>query len=201
MLGPMAQLITEAELDDVELRVADGRGHVERAELLERWATDATAYELADGIRRAHLLLVAAEHLEMAGELERALAAARRAAEASDAEPHEATGTIVAALLALGRRDDAVGEADALRGSGSGDWWRHLHVAEAFELADELELAERWFVITLRIIERDPEHDVADRLIALSGRFRVRRDAGKPEDVLDAETTQLRELLGYEPIR
>jgi len=196
----MAQLIREDDLDVLELRVADGRGHVARAELLEQWATDATAYELDDGIRRAHLLLVAAEHLEMAGELDRALAVARRAAEASDAEPHEATGRLVSILLALGDRDAALGMADELRGSGSEAWWRPLHVAEAFEFADELELAERWFVITLRIVERDPEHDVADRLIALSGRFRVRRDAGKPEDVLDAETSQLRELLGYEPI-
>ncbi|MFC9919519.1 hypothetical protein [Agromyces binzhouensis] len=196
----MAQLITEDDLDELELRVADGRGHVARADLLERWATDDAAFELAAGVRRAHLLLVAAEHFEMAGELDRALAVARRAAEASDAEPHEATGRLVAILLALGERDAALHTADALRGSGSGQWWRHLHVAESFEFADELELAERWFVITLRLIERDPEHDVADRLIALSGRFRVRRDAGKPEDVLDAESSQLRELLGYEPI-
>jgi hypothetical protein len=196
----MAQLITETDLDDLELRVADGNGHVGRAELLERWATDAAAFELEDGVRRAHLLLVAAEHLEMAGELERARSLARRAAEASDAEPHEATGTLVSILLALGERDAAVAAADGLRGAGSEEWWRHLDVAESFELADELALAERWFVITLRIVERDPDHDVADRLIPLSGRFRVRRDAGKPEDVLDADTSQLRELLGYEPI-
>uniref|UniRef100_UPI003397E29E hypothetical protein n=1 Tax=Agromyces zhanjiangensis TaxID=3158562 RepID=UPI003397E29E len=129
-----------------------------------------------------------------------ALAAARRAADASDCEPSEATGRLVAILLALGERDAAIETADALRVSGTAPWWRHLHVAEAFEFADEFELAERWFAITLRLVERDPEHDVADRLIALSGRSRVRRDAGKPEDVLDAETSQLRELLGYEPI-
>ncbi|WP_430645638.1 hypothetical protein [Agromyces sp. GXS1127] len=196
----MAQLITETDLDDLELRVVENGGHVARADLLERWATDAAAFELDAGVRRAHLLHVAAEHLEMAGELDRALAMVRRAGEASDAEPDETTGTLVSILLALGRRDAAVEAADALRGSGNGEWWRHLDVAEAFELADELALAERWFVITLRVIERDPDHDVADRLIPLSGRFRVRRDAGKPEDVLDAETSQLRELLGYEPI-
>lgn len=195
----MAQLITEDDLDGLELRVsADPDHHVERAEMLVRWATDAESFSLDDDVRRAHLLLVAAEHYETAGELQRALEFARRAAEASDSVPGEVSGTLVSILLALGERDAAIAEADALRGAGLDDWWPLLAVAEVFELADELALAERWFVIALRVVERDAEHDVDDRLTALSGRYRVRRDAGKHEDVLDVETRELAGLLGVE---
>ena len=194
----MVTLITEADFDDLETG-SNGTNHqVERAELLERWATDTEAFELGGDLRRAVLLLAAAEHLEMAGEHDRALDLARRAGEASDAEPHEATGALVSILLARGERDAAVAATDGLRASQTEAWWRYWDVAEAFELADELALAERWFVITLRAVERDPEYDVGDRLVALTGRHRVRRDAGKPEDVLDLETNELRGLLGYE---
>jgi hypothetical protein len=194
----MVTLITEADFDGLETG-SNGTNHqVERAELLERWATDTEAFELADDVRRAVLLLAAAEHFEMAGELDRALDLVRRADEASDAEPHETTGALVSILLARGERDAAVAASDALRASQTEAWWRYWDVAEAFELADELALAERWFVITLRAVERDPEYDVGDRLVALTGRHRVRRDAGKPEDVLDLETNELRGLLGYE---
>lgn len=195
----MAQLITEADLDDLELRVSDGPGHhTAQAELLERWAVEGDGFVLGAGVRRAQLLFIAAEHLEAAGELDRALAVARRAAEASDVEPGEAGGTLVSILLDLGERDAAIAEADRLRAARIDDWWRLLDVAEVFELADELELAERWFVIALRCVERDPEHDVDDRIAALAGRYRVRRDAGKAEDVLDVETRELAGLLGVE---
>ncbi|GAA1818482.1 hypothetical protein [Agromyces neolithicus] len=194
----MATRITEADVDDLEFGSNGTNHHVERAELLERWATDTGSFELDDDLRRATLLLASAEHLEMAGELDRALDLVRRAGAASDVEPHETVGALVSILLARGERDAAIAASDALRASQSAAWWRYWDVAEAFELADELALAERWFVITLRAIERDPEYDVGDRLVALTGRHRVRRDAGKPEDVLDIETNELRGLLGYE---
>lgn len=195
----MVQRVTEEDLDNLELRVSAGPAHHrERAELLERWASEPDAYELGDGVRAAHLLLVAAEHLEMAGDLEQARALARRGAEASDAVPGEAAGTLVSILLDLGERDAAIAEADALRAAPSDDWWSALHVAEVFELADELALAERWFVIALRSIERDDEHDADDRLTALVGRYRVRRDADKDEDVLDLETRELAGIFGVE---
>ncbi|MGX5695969.1 hypothetical protein ACWKWP_07210 [Agromyces soli] len=195
----MAQLITDDDLDGLELRAsADPNHHVERAELLLRWATDTESFALDDDVRQAHLLLVAAENLEMAGELDRALALARRAAEASDAVPGEVSSTLVSILLARGERDAAIAEADALRAAGLGEWWPLLAVAEVFELADELALAERWFVIALRVVERDAEHDADDRLTALAGRYRVRRDAGKDEDVLDIETRELAGLFGVE---
>uniref|UniRef100_UPI00339153DA hypothetical protein n=1 Tax=Agromyces zhanjiangensis TaxID=3158562 RepID=UPI00339153DA len=111
----MAQLITEDDLDVLELRVADGRGHVARADLLERWATDAAAFELDDGIRRAHLLLVAAEHFEMAGELDRALSAARRAADAVRGRPAVDGGALVAGLAG-----QLLGGAEALAAASAG---------------------------------------------------------------------------------
>lgn len=195
----MVQLITEDDLDGLELRVSAGANHhVERAELLERWASDTGEFELHADLRRSHLFHVAAEHLEMAGELDRALQLVQRAAEASDARPGETTSTRVSILLARGERDEALAAADALRAAQVDDWWQQLAVAEVFELADELALAERWFVIALRTVERDPEHDADDRLTALAGRYRVRRDADKGEDVLDIETRELAGILGVE---
>lgn len=195
----MVQLITEDDLDGLELRAsASPNHHVDRAELLERWASDTEAFELHADVRRSHLFHVAAEHLELAGELDRALQSVRRAAEASDARPGETTSTLVSILLARGEREEALAAADALRGAQVDDWWAQLAVAEVFELADELALAERWFVIALRTVERDPEHDADDRLTALAGRYRVRRDADKGEDVLDIETRELAGILGVE---
>ena len=193
----MVTLITEADFDDLETG-SNGTNHqVERAELLERWATDTEAFELGGDLRRAVLLLAAAEHFEMAGEHDRALDLARRAGEASDADPRGDRRTRLDPAGAWRARRRGRGDR-GLRASQTEAWWRYWDVAEAFELADELALAERWFVITLRAVERDPEYDVGDRLVALTGRHRVRRDAGKPEDVLDLETNELRGLLGYE---
>lgn len=50
------------------------------------------------------------------------------------------------------------------------------------------------------MLERLGDADAYQRSSFLSGRYRSRRDAGLPIDVLDTETGRLRASLGQEPI-
>ena len=196
-------------IDDVEaLELSEVRGGAEtretrlreRVETFVDWAVDRERYVLDDSVTSAHLLLIAAEHLESLRELDRALDLAERAAASDDVAPFEATPTLVSIRLARGETAAAVSLADELRRGGTDDALLVEQVAEAFEHAGELAAAERWNVIGLRLLERLGDADAYQRSSFLSGRYRSRRDAGRPIDVLDTETERLRASLGQEPI-
>lgn len=173
----------------------------ERVDQLISWA-DREEYDLDETVSRGYLLSAAAEHLADLGELDRALELASRAAEAATGdERFEAYPGLISIRLARGERQDALALADEVRRAQVDDALLVERLAEEFEHAGELELAERWFVIALRRAEQTGfATDDAIRSMALSGRYRVRRDAGKPIDVLDAETQRLREALGQPPL-
>lgn len=181
--------------------VRAGRRLQERVDQLISWA-EGEEYELDETVSRGYLLSAAAEHLADLGELDRALELASRAAEAATGdERFEAYPGLIAIRLARGERQEALALADEVRRAQLDDALLVERLAEEFEHAGELQLAERWFVIALRRAEQTGiATDDAVRSMALSGRFRVRRDAGKPIDVLDAETQRRREALGQPPL-
>ncbi|MGH3353106.1 MAG: hypothetical protein ACRDPS_20755, partial [Nocardioides sp.] len=73
-------------------------------------------------------------------------------------------------------------------------------IAEAYELADRLEQAHRWYTIALRPYEPDDvAHDMTASHAAISRR-RVRRQLGLPEDRFDAAAKRARaEATGRDP--
>ncbi len=203
----MATLITEDDIDNLELRDFDESTgsvtggvaeHLEKAAILEEWATDAESYELDEGITPAHLLIVAAEHLQIGRDFEEAFRLAREGREHPSAQPFEAHPTLIGLHLELEQRSEAIELADEVRASGADELGIYEMIAETFELAGELAVAERWYAIALRALDKVQLESPADRVSLLSGRYRVRRDAQKPLDVLDTETEQLRVSRGLE---
>ena len=205
----MTTVITENDIDELELRDFDeatgsitggAAEHLEKAAIFEEWATDADSYTLSDGVTPAHLLIVAAEHVQMAQDTAEAFRLARTASEHPSAEPFEAHPTLISLHLESNELEAAVTLADEVRTGGADELGIYEMIAESFEDAGELTLAERWFAIGLRMLDRVGVESPNDRLSLLSGRYRVRRDADKPLDVLDVETEQLRIESGLDPL-
>ncbi|PPL17334.1 hypothetical protein [Microterricola pindariensis] len=205
----MVTLITEDDIDELELRDFDERAgsstggvaeHLEKAAIFESWATDADAYTLDDGVTPAQLLIVAAEHLQMGRDYDEAFRLALAAAGHPSAQRFEAHPTLISLHLELDQRAEALALADEVRTAGAPELGIYEAIASSFEIADELALAERWYAIALRALDKVNLESPADRLSLLSGRYRVRRDAGKPLDVLDTETEQQRAAQGLAPL-
>jgi hypothetical protein len=178
----MTDQVTERDLENLEESADD---HVQIAETVLGWADSA---QLSPPLTVGRLLIVAAEHLRLAGRLDDALATAQQARPGTfDAHP-----TLVGIHLDRGEADAAAALADEVRTAGPTVELAQ-QLAEAFELGSELPAAERWYAIALRDADEQARPDI------LLGRYRVRRDAGKPMDVLDAETEQLAARLGRRP--
>ncbi|UOE45561.1 hypothetical protein [Agromyces larvae] len=196
----MPQIITSDDVYDLEFTRLDKRNRDEqlrsRVGTLIEWATDREKYELGDRVTRAYLLLVAAEHLFDIGDHDEAWNLAEAASGQADAELFEAHPLMIEMKLESGERDAAIELADEIRTARLGDWVLTERIAEAFEHHDELALAERWFTIGATQAQQGDADDL-HRARLLSGRLRVREDADKPEDVLDAETRVLRDALGW----
>lgn len=175
----MAEPVTVRDLDELEESDAD---HLQIAETALGWADSAGP---VPPLTTGRLLIVAAEHFRLAERLDEALAAAERARGGGlDAHP-----TLVGIQLDRGDADAALALADEVRAAGP-TLELAQQLAEAFELGGELAAAERWYAIALR------DAGEAERPELLLGRYRVRRDAGKPMDVLDTESERLAALRG-----
>lgn len=205
----MVTLITEDDIDNLELRDFDEATgsvtggvaeHLEKAAIFEEWATDDEAYALEEGLTPAQLLIVAAEHLQLGHDYEESFRVARAAGEHPSAQPFEAHPTLISLHLELDQREQALRLADEVRAGGASELGIYEMIASSFELAGELALAERWYAIALRALDKVNLESPTDRMSLLSGRYRVRRDAGKPLDVLDTETQQLRAVQGLDPL-
>lgn len=203
----MTTLITEDDIDELELRDFDETTgsvtggvaeHLEKAAIFEEWATDAASFTLDAGVTPAQLLVVAAEHLQLAHDTAEAFRLAVAAREHPSAQPFEAHPTLISLHLENDERDAAIELADEVRKTGAGELGIYEMIAENFEISGELALAERWFAIALRALDKVGIENPADRLSLLTGRYRVRRDAHKPLDVLDVETEQLSAAAGQD---
>ncbi|HLT67688.1 MAG TPA: hypothetical protein VKZ73_07430 [Microbacterium sp.] len=187
----MAQTITDDDLDELELsgRGDDHSRHVAMTAIA--WAEDPARFVLEEPLTPAHLLLVAAEHLEMLGELDEAWVVANRAAEHPTAAPFEALSTLVSIRLAQGDLTAATELLDGYRRAGAitADLAAQLaDVIEASPVVDDeagaMRLAERWANIALLALERDGGH-MTDYRTALGVRYRTRRARGARHDELD----------------
>ncbi|MEL4317884.1 hypothetical protein WJX64_02600 [Leifsonia sp. YIM 134122] len=200
----MTQLITWESIEGLERRaprlVATPDQHRAVAETITSWATDAASFYVDDGITRAHLLLVGAEHLEMAGDLDGARRLAETAAAHPTAEPFGAYPTLISLAFASGDTDQAVALADEVRAASDAGLHIILMIAETFELNGDLARAERWNTIGARRASAGSLSPTEQYLTFLGGRFRARRDAGKPLDGLDDEAQELRAEAGLAPL-
>lgn len=205
----MATRITEDDIDELELRDLDpvtgsitggAAEHLEKAAILQAWATDSAAYTLDEAVTPAQLLVIAAEHLQLGHDTDNAFRLARAASEHPSAKRFEAHPTLIGLHLENGELEAAVALADEVRRNGADELGVYEMIASSFEFAGELALAERWFAIALRALDRVGLASEHDRVSLLAGRYRVRRDAGKPLDVLDVQSEQLRAERGLDPL-
>ena len=187
----MPQTITDDDLDELEL-AGGGDGHSRHvATTAIAWAENPAQFTLEAPLRPAHLLLVAAEHLEMIGELDEAWAVANRAVGHPTAEPFEALPTLVSIRLSQQDLAAATELLDGYRRAGaiSGDLATQLaDIVESSPLGDDeaavMRLAERWANIALLALERDGGH-MGDYRTALGVRYRARRARRAEHDELD----------------
>ncbi|GAA4157960.1 hypothetical protein GCM10022286_10230 [Gryllotalpicola daejeonensis] len=181
--------ITAEMLDSLQeglvLRRASPAQLRERAETEYAWATDTEAFALAPGLSRSYVLSVAADDFLSAGDDERALAVAHEAADASEPGSWDGVVSLVRAHLGLGAVDEARAVADEARHAAASDPAIAEMIGDAFELGDQLALAERWYTIGLRGLDVAESRFWRERL--LRDRHRVRRDQSKPLDGFDEE--------------
>lgn len=175
--------------DDVEqLEVPGGtpEQHRAAADVLVGWAAESHPDDV--GVTPAALLAAAAEHLQLAGDKDAALALFRRAVEApGDAEPDKRC-YLHAALLDAGDTAAARALADEIRRSGPDDPAVYEFVGENFEMAGDPREAVRWFTMGLTRMDRrggtsDEDARYWERLTVC--RRRARHALGYPPDELD----------------
>jgi tetratricopeptide (TPR) repeat protein len=188
----MAQRIS---IDDVDRVDMSGRGPLRIAETMIEWAENPEQYELDEVVRPVHLYLIAADRLESLGDLEGAWALAEKAAAHPSAGPFEAHPNRISIRLEQGRIDEARALADEIRHSSIEDISVIEQAAESFELADLLTDAQRWNAIGIRVAEQLYGEESEGALRFTTARYRVRRAAALPRDVLDLQLEAWRDHL------
>lgn len=103
-------------------------------------------------------------------------------------------------LIATGDKAGAIAAVEAVAEDGRRFAGADPVLAELFgnvyELVDDYASAQRWYSIGLRGLEKLKLQNSEFYLQMLTNRYRVRRDAGLPLDVIDNETDELRKLSG-----
>lgn len=169
--------------------------HRATAVTLESWGSDAAAFELvADELSTAEVLLAAAEHFAMAGDVADALRLGQVARRHPSAEPFEAHAQLVGFHLADADPDAATALADEVRAAGAVDPELAEAIAMEFDIADEFEQAERWYTIAVRGLEAEGDRESEAYEFALIGRHRARRELGAPIDAIDEDAERFLEL-------
>ncbi len=194
----MPTLITEDYVDALQferINPADREVRLrERAARFVAWATD-DRYELEEGLTGAYLLTSAAQHLLSLGDLDEVERLADVIDARPDADEFAADVLRMEVRLRRGDRDGAIALADEVRRERPADPMIAEQIGELFEEFDELQIAERWFTMGVRMAEASDASDFGYSIM-LTARYRVRRTAGKPEDGLDVEAMEVRAALG-----
>lgn len=187
--------ISEDDLDEVEFATGS-----DKAEIFIEWATDRERFTIVPPLTPSELLLIAADHLEQRSEWDRAWETAESAVDAEGGSPFCAHEQFISQLVSRGEFDRAREFATELRMSGAFDASTAERVGEAFEDAQNWAEAQRWHVMAMRKLEADGEAGSFRHALAATARYRARRSAGLPLDMLDTEAIELREVLGLPSI-
>jgi hypothetical protein len=204
----VTRTITQHDVDDLELS-APTKGQSsddmlrERIDVFVEWANDPET--VLDGVTRASLLAVSAEHCVSIGEPERALELARISLATGDHDAFGAFPQIITALFELGRDGEVAEEVTAARAAvrddpRAFDWTVMERIGEELAYFGQLEAAERWFSLCVRTVDRGAAAAAADLALprALTFRWAVRRRAGKATDVMDLEAERAAAEQGWE---
>lgn len=155
-------------------------GHRELAAQLQSYADE--PHE-DDELSPANLLVGVGEQLSLAGDQEAALDAYQRAVAAGTPTSPDARAFVVRALLDLGRRAEAEQLSELVRRSRPPTSETYLFMGEAWEVAGELDQANRW--LTRGALLAQEQQARSEWVMLVLGRLRVRRALGFPPDDFD----------------
>ena len=177
--------LTQEDVDDVEARLeqtSGADGYRTAAADYEAWAAEPHP---ADEVSVAALLVHAGEALELAGDIEGALAYFDRAvADGGDVLP-DARCYVIGALLGLGRHDEADSATAALMQTRPRDPFVYEYVGAGYQMVDRLDEANRWMtagVVRLVSAQDVPEYPL---ILLMQSRYWVRQTIGFDEDEYD----------------
>jgi hypothetical protein len=181
MRGPLSY---EDILDrEDEAAGLDPDAHRQAAADFLAWSTDPHPDDEPEA-QRGELLVSAAEQLSMAGDQEQALGLLREAVATGEHVSPDVRAHLINGLLECGLGEEADKVADDLRRERPTDVMVHDLVGRAFQRADRLDQALRWFTMgTLRALGDDG--DELDALLLMAARSRVRHAMGFPPDDFD----------------
>ena len=136
---------------------------------------------------RGELLVTAAEQLSLAGDHEPALRILREAVATGDHVHPDVRVYLINGLLECELSEEADKVADQLRRERPTDVMIHDHVGSAYERADRLDVALRWFTMgTVRAFGSQGEGmDGLETFMLMTSRYRVRTKMGFPPDDFD----------------
>lgn len=184
MRGPLTYEDIQAREDDAE--DLGPEAHREAAADFQAWANEPHPDDEPEA-SRAELLVSAAAQLSMAGDHEPALGLLREAAASGEHVSPDIRAYLINGLLECGLGEEADKVADDLRRERPADVMVHDLVGTAYERADRLDVALRWFTSgTLRAARADDDDvDDFDTFLLMASRYRVRQKMGFPPDDLD----------------
>jgi hypothetical protein len=147
-----------------------------------------------DAASTAMLLVVAGDHLAMAGQHEAALERYQRAvADGGECTP-DARCSLLAGLFEVGRGAEASALAAEIRAARLPDPWVYHHVGETYETRGDVAAATTWFTAgLLRFLHDDDVDDLAVESLA-GARSRVRGAQGFPMDEYDELAEEMLEV-------
>lgn len=178
MREPLTVDVLEDKLADAETKGLDGHREL-AAELL----AFAEQPDDEDELSPADLLVGVGEQLSLAGEPVEALGYYQRAAECEMPTRPDARAFVVRALLDLDRTEEAEELSEQLRRSRPPIAETYLFMGEVWELAGELDRANRW--LTRGALLAQSQGSRSEWSMLVLGRYRVRRALGFPPDDFD----------------
>lgn len=203
---PSSPLLTSGDLDEIGAAAFDAEDpRTVAAELVDAVEQG----RVADRADVGYALLLAAEIMERADDLDAALVLAERAVRVyqQDADRDDGYARSVRAglLLRLGREDEGLAELARLRRLLTGDADAVSYVSEALEAGGRPEIAEQWLSAALETLRQrespgsreDPAYRGAAMMVyALAQqRHRIRRDLDLPHDEHDELADRLRDAV------
>lgn len=192
-------LFTELELDDEE---SSQEAFLVRSHTAELWATG-KEFELEDEAMPVALFTVASRQAEYAGDLERALAMARRGVDGAeglhDWMVPDVRIQLYSCLRQSGREAEAAELERNLRRLLPDELESFDEMGQVLARLGEMKLAERWYTIGIRFAEEHGLTDDFDYELLVVARSELREDAELPKDEFDLLAEEIVVAWDFEP--